>query len=165
MAKIHTFRNYSLFWILITKSNNEFQNYWPEFLRFCWLIRTSFRSLGLCDSVIFCQKQSDWLKTSWKFGFCNFEIGYWIRWAKIYNTFWLLIPRFEIQTLRISKPSLKIETANTIFWNSLGLFRDYSLNHISFRNKTSLFFKIKSWNFQHLLEKKIRETDSISMDR
>ena len=28
------------------------------------------------------------------------------------------------------KPSLKIRTANAICWNSLGLFRDYGLNHI-----------------------------------
>ena len=34
---------------------------------------------------------------------------------------------------------------SAIFWNSLGLFRDYGLNHIFFRNKTFLFFKIKSW--------------------
>jgi hypothetical protein len=31
-----------------------------------------------------------------------------------------------------------------ICWNSLGLFRDYSLNHIFFRNKTFLFFKIEN---------------------
>ena len=29
-----------------------------------------------------------------------------------------------------AKPSLKIGTANAICWNSLGLFRDYGLNHI-----------------------------------
>ena len=56
------------------------------------------------------------------------------------------------------KPSLKIGTANTICWNSLGLFRDYGLNHILFRNKTFLFFKIESWNFQHLFEKEFCET-------
>ena len=50
------------------------------------------------------------------------------------------------------KPSLKIRTANTIYWNSLGLFRDYGLNYIFFRNKTFLLFKIESWNFQHLFE-------------
>jgi hypothetical protein len=53
----------------------------------------------------------------------------------------------------LSKPSLKIRTANTICWNSLGLFRDYGLNYIFFRNKTFLLFKIESWNFQHLFEK------------
>ena len=42
-------------------------------------------------------------------------------------------------------------------WNSFGLFRDCGLNLIFYRNKTFLFFKIESWNFQHLFEKKIRE--------
>ena len=42
------------------------------------------------------------------------------------------------------KPSLKIRTANAICWNSLGLFRDYGLNYIFFRNKTFLLFKIES---------------------
>ena len=56
------------------------------------------------------------------------------------------------------KPSLKIGTANSIYWNSLALFRDYGLNHIFLGNKTFLFFKIESWNFQHLFEKEIRET-------
>ena len=55
------------------------------------------------------------------------------------------------------KPSLKIGTANAICWNSLGLFRDYGLNYIFFRNKT-IFFKIESFNFQHLFEKEFRET-------
>ena len=57
--------------------------------------------------------------------------------------------------MSISKPSLKIGTANGICWNSLGLFRDYGLNYIFFRNKTFLLFKIESWNFQHLFEKRI----------
>ena len=39
---------------------------------------------------------------------------------------------------------------------SVGLFRDYGLNHIFFRNKTFLFFKIESWNFQHLFEKEFQ---------
>ena len=50
------------------------------------------------------------------------------------------------------KPSLKIRTASAIFWNYLGIFRDHGLNHISFRNKTFLFFKMESWNFQHLFD-------------
>ena len=58
----------------------------------------------------------------------------------------------------ISKPSLKIGTANAICWNSLGLFRDYGLNYIFFTNKTFLFFKIESCNFQHLFKKEFRET-------
>ena len=35
---------------------------------------------------------------------------------------------------------------------------DYGLNYIFFRNITFLFFKIESWNFQHLFEKGFRET-------
>ena len=57
-----------------------------------------------------------------------------------------------------TKPSLKIRTASAIFWNYLGIFRDYGLKNIFFRNKTFLFFKIESWNFQHLFEKEFRET-------
>ena len=63
-----------------------------------------------------------------------------------------------IQTLLTPKPSLKIGTAIAICWNSLSLFRDYGLNYTFFRNKTFLFFKIESWNFQHLFEKEFRET-------
>ena len=54
-----------------------------------------------------------------------------------------------------AKPSLKIRTANTIFWISLGIYRDHGLKK---RNKTFLFFKIESWNFQVQFEIKIRET-------
>ena len=50
----------------------------------------------------------------------------------------------EIFSKETPKPSLKIGTANAICWNSLGLFREYGLNHIFFRNKTFLFFKIES---------------------
>ena len=57
-----------------------------------------------------------------------------------------------------SKPSLKIRTTSAIFWNHLGIFRNYDLNYILFRNKTFLFFKIESLNFQHLFEKEFRET-------
>ena len=56
------------------------------------------------------------------------------------------------------KPSLKIRTASAIFWIYLGIFRDYGLKNIFFRNKTFLFFKIESWNFQHLFEIEFRET-------
>ena len=34
----------------------------------------------------------------------------------------------------------------------------YGLKDISFRNKTFLFFKIESWNFQYLLEIEFHET-------
>ena len=54
-----------------------------------------------------------------------------------------------------TKPLLKIGTANAICWNSLGLFRDYGLNCIIFRNETFLFFKVESRNFQYLFEKEI----------
>ena len=43
----------------------------------------------------------------------------------------------------VPKPSLKIRTANAIFWISLGVFRDYSQKFF-FRNKTFLLFKIES---------------------
>ena len=62
--------------------------------------------------------------------------------------FWLLA----------SKPSLKIRTASAIFWNYLGIFRDYGLKSILLGIKLFLFFKIESWNFQHLFEKEFRET-------
>ena len=52
----------------------------------------------------------------------------------------------------------KLGQQSAICWNSLGLFRDYGLNHIFFRNKTFLFLKIESWNFQHLFEKEFCET-------
>ena len=56
----------------------------------------------------------------------------------------------------------KLGQQSTICWNSLGLLRDYGLNHIFFRNKTFLFFKIESWNFQHLFEKKFMKSHNIS---
>ena len=57
------------------------------------------------------------------------------------------------------KPSLKIRTANAIFWISLGIFRDYGLKNIFFRNKNFLFLKIKkSWKIQDLFEMEFRET-------
>ena len=34
----------------------------------------------------------------------------------------------------------------------------YDLKNLLFRNKTFLFFKIESWNFQHLFEIEFRET-------
>ena len=56
------------------------------------------------------------------------------------------------------KPSLKIRTANAIFWISLDVFRDYGLENILFRNNTFLFFKIENQNFQHLFEIEFCET-------
>ena len=52
------------------------------------------------------------------------------------------------------KPSLKITTVSDLIY--ICIFRDWGLN-ISFRNKTFLFFKIESWNFQHLFKKEFRE--------
>ena len=52
------------------------------------------------------------------------------------------------------KLSLKIGSVNKafLFWHWL-LPKSYC-----FRNKTFLFYKIESWNFQHLLEKEFLET-------
>ena len=50
----------------------------------------------------------------------------------------------SLSKLQQSKPSLKIRTANAICWIYLGIFRDYGLKNIFFRNKTFLFFKIES---------------------
>ena len=43
-----------------------------------------------------------------------------------------------------SKITQNLGTANAICWNSIGVFNDYGLNHIFFRDKTFLFFKIES---------------------
>ena len=55
------------------------------------------------------------------------------------------------------KPSLKIRTASAIFWDYLCMFRNYGQKNNFFRNKTFLFFRIESWNFQHLCEIEFRE--------
>ena len=70
---------------------------------------------------------------------------------------------FQVSQLRFLRPLQqnlpgKLGQQSTICWNSLGLSRDYGLNYIFFGNKTVLFFKIESWNFQHLFEKRFRET-------
>ena len=46
----------------------------------------------------------------------------------------------------------KLGQQSAICWNSLSLFRDCRLNDIFFRNWTFLFYKIESWNFQHIFE-------------
>ena len=88
-------------------------------------------------------------------------------WLQSVNCHWwwkliFLTPFLQIKCLPswlfYSKPSLKIRTASAICWNYLGLFRDYGLDHIFFRNETFLFFKIDNWNFLHLFEKEFRET-------
>jgi hypothetical protein len=43
------------------------------------------------------------------------------------------------ETWIIPKPSLEIGTASAIFWIYLGIFRDYDLKNIFFRNKTVCF--------------------------
>ena len=61
----------------------------------------------------------------------------------------VFIPYLSCLNLRSSctKPSLKIGTANTICSNSLGLFRDYCLDHIFFRNKTFFVFQDRKLKF------------------
>ena len=43
------------------------------------------------------------------------------------------------------------------------MFRDYGQKNIFFRNKTFLFFKIESWNFQHLFANKFHETSQFQV--
>ena len=50
-----------------------------------------------------------------------------------------VLPLFD--SLFWSKPSLKIRTARAIFWNYLGIFRDYGLKNIFFRKKNFFVFK------------------------
>jgi hypothetical protein len=51
----------------------------------------------------------------------------------------------------------KLGHRSAVCWNYLGLFRDYGLDHIFLRNKTFLFFKIESWNCQHLFKNGVCE--------
>ena len=68
-----------------------------------------------------------------------FIVGY-LYWMPCQNLYW------------------KLGQQSAICWNSLGLFRDYGLSHVFFRNKTFLFFKIESWNFHVQFKIKIRAT-------
>ena len=53
----------------------------------------------------------------------------------------------------------KLGQQSAIYWNFLGLFRDYGLNHIFFRNKTFLFFQHRKLKFStSIWKKKNRET-------
>ena len=63
--------------------------------------------------------------------------------------------RRQLLTYPTRKPSLKIGSVNKAFLFWYWLRPKY---FIFFRNNTFLFYKIESWNFQHLFEKKIRET-------
>ena len=85
----------------------------------------------------------------------------WIKYKKMFHCVSIVVLQlwWRLKTVWLSpKPSLKIRTANAIFCICLGIFRECGLKNIFFRNETFLFFKIASWNFQHLFEKKIRET-------
>ena len=66
-----------------------------------------------------CQKDEMWTKCQTCWETSEFEVG-------SFKTFW------------------KIETANAIFWMYLGGTAKKKI----FSNKTFLFFKIESWNFQ-----------------
>ena len=46
----------------------------------------------------------------------------------------------------------KMGQQSAICWNSFGLFRDYGLNYNFLGIIFFMFFKIESWNFQHLFE-------------
>ena len=71
--------------------------------------------------------------------------------------FWILHHFFFLLLLLFSpvdaKPSLKIGSVNKAF-----LFWYWQWLTIFLRNKTFLFFKTGSWNFQNLFEKEFRET-------
>ena len=72
-----------------------------------------------------------------------------INYAKPNICGWALMPKSMPSRLE-PKPSLKIRTER--LW----------LKKYFFRNKTFLFFKIESWNFHHLFEKKIMKPHKIS---
>ena len=72
-------------------------------------------------------------------------------------TFYFLAAKVSIGNLGNVRPKTfwKIETGNAIFWMYLG---GTASKNFFFRNKTFLFFKIESWNFQVQFEIKFRET-------
>ena len=65
-----------------------------------------------------------------------FIVGY-LYWMPCQNLYW------------------KLGQQSAICWNSLSLLETMAY---FFSNKTFLFFKIESWNFQHLFEKEFHET-------
>ena len=67
---------------------------------------------------------------------------------------WPAIIAFRLHTYQ-NLPG-KLGQQSAICWNSLGLFRDYGLYYLFFRNKT-FWFLIESWNFLGLFEKEFRE--------
>ena len=69
----------------------------------------------------------------------------------------------KIATKIQPKPSLKIETAKPhLLELSWPIKSYYGLNHIFFLGIELFFFKIESWNFQHLFENKIVKPFKIS---
>ena len=70
-------------------------------------------------------------------------------------------------SLYCPKPSLKTGTANAICWNSLGLFRDYGLNHILLWIKPFCFSRQKAETFSICLKKNfvITKFNSFSLFR
>ena len=66
----------------------------------------------------------------------------------------------------VPKPSLKIWTANAIFWHYPGLFRDYGLNRIFLGIKLFCFSREKAGNFSICLKKNFSQNcDSFSSFR
>ena len=72
--------------------------------------------------------------------------------CKVEDSWWN--PGWGVSSLDAPKPSRKIESVNRafLFWYWQWLKKYF------FRNKTLLFFKIESWNFQNPFEKEFRET-------
>ena len=56
-----------------------------------------------------------------------------------------------------AKPSLKIRTANAIYWISPGIFRDYSLQNF-FRNETFFVFQDRKLKLSASVRKEFPET-------
>ena len=125
-----------------------------------WHLTSYYRYVFMMTSLkkitgmnTFCTKSLKWLNTGhWTIAQPLWKILF-------YKKPMLCFPLAYYPPCRsIPKPSRKIRAASTIFWIYLGIFRDYNLKNIHFVNKTFLFFKIKSWNFQNLFEKWFCET-------
>ena len=67
--------------------------------------------------------------------FTTLKIKYRVRTWKIWVVWEVAIFNCNFK----AKPSLKIRTASATFWNYLGIFRDYGLKNIFFRNKVFVF--------------------------
>ena len=88
----------------------------------------------------------------------NFEICYWFRgffvaWniesnfeiCCLFEAFFIGAIRVEVGTYQNFPGKLRQQSA--IYWNSPGLFRDYGLNYIFFRNKTLFVRQNKKLKF------------------